>query len=252
MNDSCGTWKQIDVAGKPVDVYEPSQRSEHNYAVLHLHGHGGRTLKGNEVYTQELERYGFVAVCPHGKRSWWGKRICREFDAEMSPVEFIMEHLLPFLGTDYDAAPPAVAVSGVSMGGQGALRLAYWHPREFPVVAALAPAVDFQNWWGMGLPLDEMYESALDARQDSATLQLHPLNWPAQQFIACDPQDADCFEGTDRLISKLSSSGILFEKDVTTSAGGHSWEYFNHMAPAVMKFLHERLERERLKFRPET
>ncbi len=249
MSESVGTWKQVEVAGKAVDVYEPSQPSEHNYVVLHLHGHGGRTLRDNAVYTAEFEKYGLRAVCPHGQRSWWGKRICSEFDAQISPVEYIRQHLMPYINEQFGAEPPAIAVSGVSMGGQGALRLAYWYPREFPVVAALAPAVDFQNWLGQGIPLDEMYESALDARQDTATLQIHPLNWPPQQFIACDPRDADCFEGTDRLISKLSSSGIIYEKDLTTSAGGHSWEYFNHMAPATVEFLFQRLERERLKFR---
>jgi len=244
-----GAWTQIEVAGKAVDVYEPTEPSEHNYVVLHLHGHGGRTLKGNEVYTAEFERYGLRAVCPHGARSWWGKRICAEFDPQITPVEFIREQLMPEIRARFSAEPPAVALAGVSMGGQGALRISYWYPREFPIVAALSPAVDFQNWLGMGYPLDEMYESQLDARQETATLQIHPLNWPPQQFIACDPTDPDCFEGTDRLISKLNSSGILFEKDLTTTAGGHSWEYFNHMAAETVKFLYERLERERLKFR---
>ena len=29
---------------------------------------------------------------------------------------------------------------------------------------------------------------------------------------------------------KLSSSGILHERDLETSGGGHSWDYFNRMA----------------------
>ncbi len=251
MSEHPGTWQQITVAGKAVEVYEPTQPSEHNYAVLHLHGHGGRTLKDNEVYTAEFERYGLRAVCPHGARSWWGKRICAEFDAEMTPVDFLREQLMPEIKRRWNIEPPAIAAEWRQHGGAGGACLSYWYPREFPVVAALAPAVDFQNWLGRGLPLDEMYESPLDARQETATLQIHPLNWPPHQFITCDPHDTDCYEGTDRLISKLSSSGILFEKDLTTVAGGHSWEYFNHMAPATIKFLYERLERERLKFRPQ-
>lgn len=248
MSNNSGTWSRIEIAGKAADVYEPAQPSEHNYVVLHLHGHGGRTLKDNPVYSAEFERYGLRAVCPHGGRSWWGKRICAEFDPTIAPADFILQHVMPEIERRWSATTPAVAISGVSMGGQGALRMAYWHPRVFPIVAALAPAVDFQNWLGMGIPLDEMYESPLDARQDSATLQLHPLNWPPHQFIACDPTDPDCFEGTDRLLSKLMSSGIPYEREMTTIAGGHSWDYFNHMAAITIKFIHERLERERLRF----
>ncbi len=36
---------------------------------------------------------------------------------------------------------------------------------------------------------------------------------------------------------KLSSSGILHERDFDTSAGGHSWEYFNKMAPAAIQHI---------------
>jgi len=133
---------------------------------------------------------------------------------------------------------------GVSMGGQGALRLAYRFPNQFPVVAALAPAIDFHTWHGRGLPLDEMYVTAEAARQDTATLLLHPLNWPRHQLLMCDPGDGDWFEGTQRLASKLYSTGIPFESDFETRHGGHSWEYFNHVAPRVMQYLVESLEQE--------
>jgi S-formylglutathione hydrolase len=129
------------------------------------------------------------------------------------------------------------------MGGQGALQLAYRHPREFPVVAAIAPAVDFHTWHGRGLPLDEMFPTRESARQETATLHVHPLNWPQHQLFVSDPADAEWFEGCERLASKLVSIGIPFERDLETSAGGHTWEYFNAMAPRVIEFVAERLQR---------
>ena len=123
------------------------------------------------------------------------------------------------------------------MGGQGILQLGYRDARSFPVMAAMAPAIDFNNWYGMGLPLDELFTDAEDARQATATLQIHPLNWPRHQLLMCDPVDIDWIEGCERLASKLSSSGIPFEQDFETSHGGHSWEYFEHMAPRAMEFI---------------
>jgi S-formylglutathione hydrolase FrmB len=135
------------------------------------------------------------------------------------------------------------------MGGQGALRLAYKHPQVFPTVAAISPAVDFQKRIveGVDPALEEMYRDAEDARQDTALLHIHPLNWPRNQFFCCDPTDYRWHESADRLRMKLWSLGVPFECDLETVAGGHSFEYCSHMAPKAVGFLIERLERERLR-----
>ncbi|MBI3865156.1 MAG: esterase [Planctomycetia bacterium] len=240
-----GEWSQVEIGGKVADVLPPPQAAAEKLAVLFLHGHARVTLKGNATYTSHLERLGMGCICPHGERSWWGDRLCREFDPHITPVAYLRKQVLPWLAEHWGVSPPGIGLLGVSMGGQGALRLAYRYPDEFPVVAALAPAVDFQIWHGRGLPLDEIYPTAESARQDTATLLLHPLHWPRHQLLMCDPTDTDWFEGTERLASKLYSTGIPFEQDLTTRHGGHSWDYFNHVAPRVMDFLHDRLHEER-------
>jgi pimeloyl-ACP methyl ester carboxylesterase len=242
-----GTWRTVTISGKSADTFEPARPGPHGYALLFLHGHAQITLKDNEVYSSEFERLGLKCLCPHGKRSWWGERICREFDPELSPAAHIRNHVLPWMQSAWGVAPPRIGLLGVSMGGQGALKLAYRNPEQFPVVVALAPAVDFHVWHGRGLPLDEMYATPEAARQDTATLLLHPLNWPRHQLLMCDPTDADWFEGVERLASKLSSTGIPFDRDFSTSHGGHSWDYFNHVARPGVQYLYERLEKERLR-----
>lgn len=238
-------WHQVTIDGKTADAFEPARPAQTGAAVLFLHGHGLITLRGNSVFTAELERFGLRCLCPHGKRSWWGDRICREFDAERAPVAYLRESAMPWFAKNWSTAPPGVALLGVAMGGQGVLRLAYRFPDEFPIVAALAPTIDLQNWHGRGFPIDEMYSDAESARQESATLHMHPLNWPRHQLLVCDPTDTMAFEGTERLAGKLNSTGIPFEQDFTTRHGGHSWEYFNHVAPRVMQFLNDSLDKER-------
>ena len=97
------------------------------------------------------------------------------------------------------------------MGGQGALQLAYRYPREFPVVAAISPAIDFHHWYGQGLPLDEMFASREAARQATATLQIHPLGWPRHQLLVCDPEDVDWYEGVDRLVAEIDRAVTIIE-----------------------------------------
>lgn len=238
------SWREIEISGKQADVFFPTRPSPENFTVLFLHGHGRITLRENAVYTAHFERLGLTCVCPRGARSWWGDIVCREFDPQTSPAEYLRRDVLAWLEEHCHSRPPQIALLGVDMGGQGALRLAYRNPELFPIVAALAPAIDYHILHGRGLPLDEMYATREAARQDTATLLIHPLNWPRHQLLMCDPADADWFEGVERLASKLYSTGIPFESDFATRHGGHSWEYFNFIAPRVMQFLAESLEQE--------
>ncbi|MBS0263377.1 MAG: esterase [Planctomycetes bacterium] len=237
-------WSQVEISGKQADLFRPGGHGPAQAALLFLHGHARITLKDNSVYTNLLEQYSLACVCPHGQRSWWGDRICTDFDDTLTPIAYLVDHVLPWMQAELKLCPPAIALAGVAMGGQGALRLAYRYPDRFPIVVAISPAVDFQIWHGRGLPLDEMYESAEEARQDTATLRLHPMNWPRHQFLLCDPNDAEWFDGAERLASKLYSTGIPFEQDFTTRHGGHSWEYVNHVAPRVFEFITTRLAQE--------
>ncbi len=236
-------WTTIEIAGKSADVFEPFGPGPYPFAVLHLHGHGLETLTHKPEFTAELERHSLPAICPHGQRSWWLDRVCQEFDPHVTPLSYLRNSVVPYMTERWGVQPPGIGVTGISMGGQGALQLAYRFPRQFPVVAAIAPAVDFHTWHGRGLPLDDMFATPESARQETATLHVHPLNWPQHQLIVCDPADVDWFEGCERLASKLYSMGIPFEGDFETSDGGHSWDYFNAMAPRVMSFVAERLQK---------
>ena len=189
-----------------------------------------------------FQQHNLIAVCPDGKRSWWMDRICAEFSPTISPQAWLTDSLVPFISEQWNIESPKVALLGVSMGGQGALQLSYRKASEFPIVAAISPAVDFHQLYGQSLPLDEMFEDVEDARQATVVLNLHPLAWPRFQWICCDPADTDWYDGCRRLGMKLSSSGIMYERDFDTSAGGHSWDYFDHMAETAVSHIAQSLQ----------
>jgi S-formylglutathione hydrolase len=130
------------------------------------------------------------------------------------------------------------------MGGQGALRLAFKHPELFPVVAAISAAIDYYELYDQGTTIDSMYDSKEQCRQDTALLHIHPSRYPPHIFFCIDPDDANWHRGNDRLHEKLAALGVSHEMDLSTRAGGHSWEYFNHMAERVLKFVRTGLEYE--------
>ncbi len=238
-----GTWSTIDIAGKPADVYQPDLKRP-SFGILYLHGYGLETLRDNPACTRLFDELNLACVCPHGQRSWWVDRICPEFDAQLTPERHLIANMLPFFEQRWGLRPRAVGLLGVSMGGQGALRLAFRRPDLFPAVAGISSALDFQERYGQGTPLDEMYDSKEQARQDTAILHVQPYQYPPHIYFCIDPDDEDWYRGNDRLDEKLTALGIPHTADLTTRAGGHSWDYFNHMAGPAVRFLHAGLVQE--------
>ena len=243
-----GQWSEQEVAGHKCHLYEPAAGSEHGYTVLYLQGLRSARLKYQSGIMEIIEQYALRVIEPECDFSWWVDRISPRFDPDISGEKFVLDKVLPFLAESWECTPPRIALLGPSMGGQGALRLAYKYPDTFPIAAAVYPSIDFQKKIEEGDPnLSAMYRDAEDARQDTATLHIHPLNWPRHQFFCCDPADVRWHDSADRLHMKLYSLGVPHEFDLETTAGGHSWKYFEHMAPRVIQFLAERLESERLR-----
>jgi len=243
-----GTWTTTEVAGHPCDIYEPAQRNPHGFVVIYLHGVHLNRLVDKPAFTAEFARHGLPVVAPLTQRSWWTDRICQEFDPQRTAWQHVVQGILPFIEAQYGARSPQIALLGTSMGGQGALRFAFKLPNAFPIVAALSPAIDYHLRFREGdetLPL--MYADMEAARQDTALLHVHPLNWPRNMFFSCDPTDVRWHDSADRLRMKLAALGIPFECDLTTSGGGHGFEYYNRMAARAVGFIAEKLERERLR-----
>ena len=235
--DILSRWSSLQRDGRRIDVYTPALPETPRSAVLFLHGHGQVMLDQNERFSRLLLEHNMVGICPDGARSWWLDVISPEFDEHITPQGWLLDSVVPFIEQQFSIVPPRIALCGVSMGGQGALQLAFRHASRFPVVAAISPAVDFHQMYGHGLPLDQMFPDVETARQNTVVLNLHPLAWPRHQFFCCDPADQEWFDGCARLGMKLSSSGILHERDLETSAGGHTWDYFNHMADRVFEHI---------------
>jgi S-formylglutathione hydrolase len=229
-----GTWTQLDLTGKSVDVYDPPTRPR--FALIYLHSYGLESLRGRAAFTRLFDEHRLACICPAGQHSWWGERVCPEFDRVMSPERFLLERVLPFCRERWTFDPRSVGLFGVSMGGQGALRLAFRQPETFAVVAGIASAIEYHELYGQGTLLDEMYDSKEQCRQDTAPMHLHPSRFPPHLFFCADPVD-EWWRGNDRLHEKLAALGVPHEVDLETSAGGHSWAYFDTMAERVIRFL---------------
>lgn len=234
-------WSQHQLKERRLDVFTPE--SPHTPgAVIYLHGHAGESLVNNDSFTREFEKHGLRVVAPHCGPCWWLDVPSPAFDSSQTPVRYLLDEVVPWIAQRWDVHPPQIALLGVSMGGQGALNLSYRNALRFPIVAALSPAIDFDQIYGRGFGIEDLFPDPESARQETAVLHLHPLNWPKAQFFASDPQDTFWHAGSERLASKLMSSGVPFQSDLQTSHGGHGWNYFNAMAGRAVEHIASALQ----------
>jgi pimeloyl-ACP methyl ester carboxylesterase len=248
MSSLEGTWTTMEVAGHPCDIFEPPRPNEHGLVVLYLHGVHLTRLVDNRIFTAEFAQHRLPVIAPQTGRSWWTDKICPEFDPRITPERHVLDNVLPLIQQRWGAVPPRIALLGTSMGGQGALRFALKHPATFPVVAAISPAIDYHLRWNEGdETLPTMYTDSENARQDTATLHVHPLNWPRNIWFCCDPNDYRWHQSADRLRMKLAALGIPHESDLETTGGGHGFAYYDLMASRAVGFLAEQLQRELLR-----
>jgi len=125
-----------------------SQHPVRRYPVLYfLHGLGDneQTLFNSGGWTllddlRSHQKMGdFLIVAPEGRRSFY----INSADGSVRYNDFFLREFMPYIDHAYRVLPGRAgrAISGVSMGGYGALRFAFAHPELFSAVSAQSAAL---------------------------------------------------------------------------------------------------------------
>lgn len=235
-----------------------SATGRQRYPVLYfLHGLGNneQTLfnSGGWNVIQDLRQQhkigDFLVVSPQGDRSFFINSV----DGKNRYNDFFLQEFIPYLEKKYPvrSGRRSRGISGISMGGYGALRFAFSHPGLFGSVsaesAALIPASSNElnaairsgtplgNLLGpvFGQPIDRAHWRANDpfllARKNAAGLRRMAI------YFNCGQSDDLGFEkGAEALDRELSSEKIVHEYHLYP--GDHSLEYFLAHLGEVMEF----------------
>jgi S-formylglutathione hydrolase FrmB len=241
-------------------VYLPSgyDAAQQRYPVVYfLHGLGDneRTLFNSGGWTllddlRKQHRMGdFLIVAPEGWRSFY----INSADGTFRYNDFFLQEFMPHIESKYRIRKgrSTRAISGISMGGYGALRFAFAHPELFSAVSAQSAALitetprqlDAAGHTGMpltgvldpvfGKPIDVAHWNAnnpfLLARKNAADLRRLAI------YFNCGQEDNYGFEkGAADLHAELQKLGIKHEYHAYP--GDHSVTYFLSHFAEVMEF----------------
>jgi S-formylglutathione hydrolase FrmB len=192
----------------------------------------------------------FLIATPYAGNSFY----INSHDREVRYEDFLLQEFLPMIESQYRSRPGRAnrAVSGVSMGGYGALHLAFRHPELFSSVSAHSPAIiDKIPSYSVPAPggsirtriLGGTFGSPPDPafwnRNSPLTLARTANLSSLKIYFDCGDQDDFGFETGAKALDKiLASRQIPHEAHIYT--GRHDWPYFAEHLPASLKF-HSRL-----------
>jgi len=125
-----------------------TQQTPHRYPVLYfLHGLGDneQTLFNSGGWTllddlrNQRKMGDFLIVAPEGQRSFY----INSADGSVRYSDFFLQEFIPQIESKYRTVPGRAsrAISGISMGGYGAIRFAFAHPELFSAVSAQSAAL---------------------------------------------------------------------------------------------------------------
>jgi S-formylglutathione hydrolase FrmB len=229
-----------------------------HYPVLYfLHGLGDneKTLFNSGGWTmlddlrQHHQMGDFLIVAPEGRKSFY----INSADGSVRYSDFFLQEFIPLIEKKYRIGKGRSnrAITGISMGGYGALRFAFSHPEMFSAVSAQSAALitesprelDLAARSGtpLGKVLADVFGDPIDvphwnannpfllARKNAAALRRLAI------YFNCGQDDNYGFEkGAAALHEELQKLGVKHEYHLYP--GDHSFTYFMTHFTEVMEF----------------
>lgn len=211
----------------PEQYYDPDLQEELFPVLYLLHGAWGQYNNWpNKADLDDLaSNYSMIIVCPDGQDSWY-------FDSPIDPKfqfeTFISKELVDYVDHHYRSfrSKDMRAITGLSMGGHGALWNGFRHPDVFGSVGSMSGGVDitkFPDKWKIDKRLGP-WASNQQRWADHSVINLVDRIKPGQHIIIDDGYDDIFYEVNLKLHEALMKKKI--PHDFIVRPGDHTWDYW--------------------------
>ena len=229
-----------------VQTYSPSMKKNINAIVITpnsyasgkefpviylLHGYSGNYtdwVKNGKGVDQLSDMYNIIFVLPDGSTSWYfDSPVKKDFKYET----YVSDELVKWVDQKYKTIKnrSGRGITGLSMGGHGALYLALRHQDVFGVAGSMSGGVDFRpfpNNWDLSSNLGKYAEQPENWEKNTVINLVHLLT-PEGLALIIDCGTEDFFYNVNQnLHAKLLERNI--KHDYITRPGAHNWEYWNN------------------------
>lgn len=206
--------------------------SRHFPVLYLLHGYSGNYsdwVKKDTALAALTDQYHMIIVCPDGDYGSW------YFDSEVKKGSmyetYVSKELVSWVDKHYSTIEnrKGRAITGLSMGGHGALYLAFRHTDTFGAAGSMSGGVDirpFPENWELSKVLGK-YNEYPERWEKNTVINLLHLLTPNLLALTIDCGNEDFFNGVNNSLHKQ-----LLERniphDYTVRPGGHTWDYWSN------------------------
>lgn len=211
-------------------IYLPSNYTDNTNLlplVFFLHGYGGNPFTLNQMIDLQsyADKYGFVIVSPSGQNAWY-------FD---SPIKrdskwetFFIEQLYPAINKKYNVDTSNIFITGLSMGGHGALYLFLRHQSLFRSAGSSSGTLNLnastQKFLSLSNLLGEYKKNEIRFNAFSC-INLPPSIQFSDKKIIFDCGTSDILSDCNNDFKKTCDS-LHIQATYISSAGRHNSEYW--------------------------
>lgn len=206
-----------------------------------LHGYSGNYaswIKGAKEIAEMSDEYQMIVVCPDGGfGSWyWDSPV----DAKFKYETYASNELVQWIDSKYKTIKDknGRAITGLSMGGHGALYLAFRHQDVFGAAGTMSGGVDirpFPENWDMAKRLGKYSEQPEYWEKYTVINMLHLLTAKSLALIIdCGTEDF-FYKVNENLHQQLLLRNI--PHDYITRPGAHNWTYWNNAVKYQLLFM---------------
>jgi putative tributyrin esterase len=207
-----------------------SENKSKDWPVVYLlHGWSGKYSDWSKKTDLGIltDKYNFIIVCPDGGYAGWYLDSPIKNDSKYET--YIANEVVKFVDKSFHTIQDSTGrfITGLSMGGQGAIRLIAKYPNVFDVAGSMSGVMDLREAskkYGLIQLLGE-YDTNKDIWENESCLKIIENLEGKNKSLIIDCGIKDRFIGSNRkLHQKMMDLNI--QHDYYERPGGHSWNYW--------------------------
>lgn len=217
--------------------------SDKNYPlVILLHGYSGNYLQWNSIVELQnfADAYNFIIACPDGFYDSW--YLNSPLKPQLQFEDFFWNDFIGYMTNNYSIDTNNIFISGLSMGGHGAMTLFLKNPNFFKSAGSTSGILDltfFPDRWSIKEGIGSIGDYPETWKDNSAIFLLDSLKHSGKNIIIdCGIEDF-AYQVNLNFVKKCYDYGI--NTTFYSIPGSHNRAHWKYMIPKHFEFFYRQI-----------